>query len=112
MHILLYMSGMLVVILLGSILVLRLLRLFSDWSQRQIMQLLVLIMPLVSLIGLACGLQHVQDHDCALNALAWDSRLDIAILFLVGSNIICALGLCLGRLLLLTRVLKQQEAIA
>jgi len=112
MHILLYMSGMLVVILLGSILVLRLLRLFSDWSQRQIMQLLVLIMPLVSLIGLVGGLQHVRDQDCALNALAWDSRLDIAILFLVGSNIIGALGLGLGRLVLMKRVMKQQEAIA
>ena len=50
MHILLYLSGMLVVILLGSALVLRLLRLFSDWSQRRIMRLLVLITPLVSLI--------------------------------------------------------------
>jgi len=41
---------MLLVILLGSVLVLHLLHLFSDWSQRLVMHLLVLITPLVSLI--------------------------------------------------------------
>src|SRR5260370_32240552 len=99
MHILLYMSGMLVVILLGSILVLRLLRLFSDWSQRQIMQLLVLIMPLVSLSGLAGGLQDGQDPGCALEVLAWVYRLDLPLLFLVGSHILRAPGPGFDRLL-------------
>jgi beta-lactamase regulating signal transducer with metallopeptidase domain len=111
MHILLYMSGMLVVILLGSVLVLHLLRLFSDWSQRQVMQLLVLITPLVSLIVLMGGLQHVLNLDCALNAPAWDYTLDVTVLLLVGSNIVGALGLGLGRLVLMKRVMKQQEVI-
>ena len=111
MHILLYMSGMLVVILLGSVLVLHLLRLFSDWSQRQVMQLLVLITPLVSLIVLIGGLQHVLNLDCALNAPAWDYTLDVTVLLLVGSNIVGALGLGLGRLVLMKRVMKQQEVI-
>ena len=111
MHILLYMSGMLVVILLGSVLVLHLLRLFSDWSQRQVMQLLVLITPLVSLIVLIGGLQHVLNLDCALNAPAWDYTLDVTVLLLVGSNMVGALGLGLGRLVLMKRVMKQQEVI-
>ena len=111
MHILLYMSGMLVVILLGSVLVLHLLRLFSDWSQRKVMQLLVLITPLVSLIVLIGGLQHVLNLDCALNAPAWDYTLDVTVLLLVGSNIVGALGLGLGRLVLMKWVMKQQEVI-
>ncbi len=55
MHTLLYLSGMLLVILLGSVLVLHLLHLFSDWSQRLVMHLLILITPLVSLIVLMGG---------------------------------------------------------
>jgi len=112
MHLLLSMSGMLVVILLGSVLVLRLLCLFRDWSQRQVMQLLVLMTPLVSLIVLIGGLQHVLKPDCALNTLAWDSMLDVAVLLLVGSNMVGALGLGLERLVLMKRVMQQQEAIA
>ena len=111
MHILLYMSGMLVVILLGSVLVLHLLRLFSDWSQRQVMQLLVLITPLVSLIVLIGGLQHVLNQDCTLDTPAWDYTLDVIVLLLVGSNIVGALGLGLGRLVLMKRVMRQQEVI-
>jgi beta-lactamase regulating signal transducer with metallopeptidase domain len=111
MHILLNMSGMFVVILLGSVLVLHLLRLFSDWSQRQVMQLLVLITPLVSLIVLIGGLQHVLNLDCTLNTPAWDYTLDVTVLLLVGSNIVGALGLGLGRLVLTKRVMKQQEVI-
>jgi beta-lactamase regulating signal transducer with metallopeptidase domain len=111
-HILLYLSGMLVVVLLGSALVLRLLRLFSDWSQRRAMQLLVLITPLVSLIVLMGGLQHVLNQGCALDTPAWDAILDLITLLLVGGNIIGALGLGLGRLALMKRVMRQQEVIA
>jgi beta-lactamase regulating signal transducer with metallopeptidase domain len=112
MHILLYVSGMLVVIVLGSVLILCLLRLFSDWSQRQLMQLLVLMTPLVSLIVLLGGLQHVLNADCALNAPTWDYTVDVTVLLLVGSNIVGALGLGLGRLILMKRVMRQQEVIA
>jgi len=110
-QILLYLSGMLLVILLGSVLVLRLLRLFSDWSQRLVMHLLVLITPLVSLIVLMGGVQHVLDQECASNALAWDTTLDITVLLLMGSTLVGALGLGLGRLILMERVMKQQEVI-
>src|SRR6266516_1339545 len=103
---------MLLVILLGSVLVLRLLRLFSDWSQRQLMHLLVLITPLVSLIVLMGGLQHVLDQECVSNASAWDATLDITVLLLVGSTLVGALVLGLGRLVLMKRVMKQQEVIA
>jgi beta-lactamase regulating signal transducer with metallopeptidase domain len=110
MHILLYLSGVLVVVLLGSALVLRLMRLFSNWSQRRIMQLLVLITPLVSLIFLMGGLQHALNQDCALDAPAWDAVLDFAMLLLVGGDMLAALGLGLGRLALMKRVMRQQEA--
>jgi beta-lactamase regulating signal transducer with metallopeptidase domain len=111
-HILLYVSSMLIVILLGSILVLCLLRLFSDWSQRRTMQLLVLITPLVSLIVLMGGFQHVLNQECALNKPAWDVMLDVIVLFLVVGNIVGALGLGLGRLVLMRRVMRQQAVIA
>jgi beta-lactamase regulating signal transducer with metallopeptidase domain len=111
-HTLLYLSGMLLVILLGSVLVLHLLHLFSDWSQRRVMHLLILITPLVSLIVLMGGVQHVLDQECASNALAWDTTLDITVLLLMGSTLVGALGLGLGRLVLMERVMKQQEVIA
>jgi Zn-dependent protease with chaperone function len=111
-HILLYLSGMLIIILLSSVLVLRLLRAFSGWSQRRTMQLLVLITPLVSLIILMGGLQHVLSQDCALDTPAWDATLDVITLFLIGGNIVGALGLGVGRLVLMTQVMKQQGGIA
>jgi beta-lactamase regulating signal transducer with metallopeptidase domain len=111
-HILLYLSGILIVILLGSALVLRLLHLFRDWSQRQAMQWLILITPLVSLIVLLGGLQHVFTQDCAVDMPAWDATLDVVMLLLVGGNIVGALGLGLGRLVLMKRVMRQQEVIA
>jgi Zn-dependent protease with chaperone function len=111
-HILLYLSGMLVFILLSSILVLRLLHLPGDWSQRRAMQLLVLITPLVSLIVLLGGLQHVLNQDCALDTPAWDATLDLIVLLLVVGTIVGALGLGFGRLILMTQVMKQQEVIA
>jgi Zn-dependent protease with chaperone function len=111
-HILLYLSGILFVILLGSVLVLRLLRLFRDWSQRQAMQWLILITPLVSLIVLLGGLQHVFTQDCAVDMPAWDATLDVVTLLLVGGNIVVALGLGVGRLVLMRRVMRQQEVIA
>src|SRR5437667_8547467 len=112
MHILLNMSGTLIGILLGSVLVFRLLRFFSDWSQRQVMQLLVLMTPLVNLIVLLGGLDHVLNPNCALNAPAWEALLDMSILLLVGSSIVGALGLGLGRLMLMKRIMRQQEVIA
>jgi beta-lactamase regulating signal transducer with metallopeptidase domain len=111
-HILLYLSGILIVIVLGSVLVLRLLRLFRDWSQRQAMQWLILITPLVSLIVLLAGLQHVFTQDCAVDMPAWDAALDVVTLLLVGGNIVGALGLGVGRLVLMRRVMSQQEVIA
>jgi beta-lactamase regulating signal transducer with metallopeptidase domain len=112
MHILLYLSGMLLIILLGCILVLRLLHTFRDWSQRRAMQLLVLITPLVSLIILLGGLQHVLNQDCALDPPAWDATVDVITLLLIGGNVVGALGLGVGRLVLMTQVMKRQEVIA
>lgn len=112
MHLLLSQSGMLIVILLGSVFVLRLLRLFSDWSQRRVLQLLVLITPLVSLLIVIGGLQHVWNQDCALNTPDWDATVDIAVLLLVGGTMLGALGLGVGRLVLIKRVMRQQEVIA
>jgi beta-lactamase regulating signal transducer with metallopeptidase domain len=111
-HILLYLLGILFVIVLGSVLVLRLLRLFRDWSQRQAMQWLILITPLVSLIVLLGGLQHVLTQDCAVDMPAWDATVDVVTLLLVGGNIVGALGLGVGRLVLMRRVMRQQEVIA
>ncbi len=67
MHMLLNMSGMLVVTVLGSALVLLLLRYYDDWSQRQGLQLLVLMTPLICLIVLIGGLLHVLNPDCAVD---------------------------------------------
>jgi Zn-dependent protease with chaperone function len=76
------------------------------------MQLLVLITPLVSLIVMLGGLQHVFNQDCALNTPIWDATLNVITLLLVGGNMVGALGLGLGRLVLMKRVMKQQEVIA
>src|SRR5690348_2527365 len=108
MHILLNTSGMLVVTFLGSALVLLLLRFFDDWSQRQGLQLLILVTPLICLIVLIGGLQHVLNPDCAVDGPTWDALMDRTVLLLVGSSLLGALGLGVGRLLLMQRVMGRQ----
>ena len=112
MHILLNMSGMLVFTLLGSALVLQLLRLFDDWSQRLVLQLLVLMTPLICLIVLIGGLQHVLNPDCTVDAPAWDVLVDTTVLLLVGSSLVGALSLGVGRLLLMQRVMQRQAMLS
>jgi Zn-dependent protease with chaperone function len=110
-HILLDLLGLLIAIVLGNALLLRLLRLSREWSQRQILQLLVLMTPLASIIVLLGGIQHTLNPACALNAPAWDDLLDKTTLLLVGSGLMGALGLGVGRLVLMKRVIREQETL-
>jgi beta-lactamase regulating signal transducer with metallopeptidase domain len=112
MHILLNMSAMLVVTLLGSALVLQLMRFFDDWSKRQGLQLLILVTPLICLIVLIGGLQHVLNPDCAVDVPTWDALVDRTVLLLLGSSLVGALGLGVGRLLLMQRVMGQQAVLS
>ncbi len=111
MHTLLDLSGMFVVILLASGLVLRLMQHFDDWSQRRVLQLLVLSMPLMSLIVVLGGLGHVMNRSCLLNVPAWDHRLDVTLLLLMGFFLLGSLGLGVGRFVLLQGVMMHQESI-
>jgi beta-lactamase regulating signal transducer with metallopeptidase domain len=112
MHILLNISGILVITLPSSVLILLLLRFFDDWSQRQGLQLLVLMTPLVCLIVVIGGLQHVLNPGCTVDTPIWDAFVDRTVLLLVGSSLFGALGLGVGRLLLMQRVMGRQALLS
>ena len=111
MHTLLGLSSM-ILVMLGSFLILSMLRHLGDWSRRRDVQSLVLLMPMVSLgLGLV-GLHHFSGRTCLRNAPSWDYMLGMGLPLVMG---LIALGaLCLGilRLVLMTQVLTRRSMLA
>jgi beta-lactamase regulating signal transducer with metallopeptidase domain len=104
-HTVLGFSSLLLVVI-GSLLLLGMLRALPDWSKRRLIQVLVLMMPLLTLgIGMS-GLHHFIGHPCLTTIPFWD--------FLPGvivplGMVIVALGaLVLGglRLLLMRHLVR------
>jgi hypothetical protein len=89
MHIFLDLSNLLLVVLLVSALVLRLLPSFSEWSQRQALQTLVMLLPLVSLVVLVGGLVHVTNVKCIVRVPIRDHWLDILLLLTISLPLRC-----------------------
>jgi len=110
-HTLVTLSGMLGIIYLVNLLVLRLLHRFKDWSQRRLMQLLVLILPLASLVVLTGTVVHVTVPRCILSAPVWDHALDIVVLLLVSCFWLGTLLFGGIRLVLMKRLMQRKESI-
>jgi beta-lactamase regulating signal transducer with metallopeptidase domain len=105
-HTVLGFSSILLVIV-GSILLLGMLRFLSDWTHRRLVQLFVLTMPLVTLgIGIS-GLHHFTGHSCFSALPFWD--LFFGVVVPLGMVIIALGALSLGavRLILMARVMAR-----
>jgi Zn-dependent protease with chaperone function len=94
-------------VMVGSILLLGLLRFLSDWTHRRLVQLFVLSMPLVTLgIGIS-GLHHFDGHSCFSALPFWD--LLLGVVMPLGMVIIALGALSLGaaRLILMGYVMTR-----
>ncbi len=103
MHTVLGFSSILLV-MVGSALLLGVLRFLSNWSQRRLVQSFVLAMPLLTLgIGIS-GLHHFIGPSCCTGIPFWDLLLGVVLP--LGMVIIALGALALGgfRLLLMTQV--------
>ncbi len=109
MHVLLGFFSMLL-IFLGSYLLLRLLRRVNDWSQRRMMQLAVLAMPIV-ILGLGIGgLHHFIGRLCLTGIPFWDILLGVFLPLGMTAVALGAFGLGLVRLVLMRRVVARNSA--
>lgn len=108
MHTLFNISSILLV-LFGSFVTLRTLRSIQAWSQRQLLQLLLLFMPVVPLgFGLLC-LYHLVARLCIGPVPTWDAFLGVllpSVMVLVACGA-CVLGLI--RLFLMHRLVVQMK---
>lgn len=91
MHILFNTGGMLLMVLLGSLLLLRLLSRFLSWETRGMLHLVVLSLPLVSSLPLVGGWVHISTLCCAQSSPYWDHVLDIILLLLLSFIVFGAL---------------------
>lgn len=108
MHTLLALSSLLLV-LFASALALAFLRRVGHWTQRRNLQVLILVVPVVSLtLGLG-GLHHFAGRACFLTAPAWDYALGVASPLLMGLIALLGLGLGVVRLVLLAWVMRRRE---
>jgi beta-lactamase regulating signal transducer with metallopeptidase domain len=106
-HTLLGLSSTLLV-LLGSYLLLGLLRGIGSWSQRRGVQEFVLLVPILSLgLGLG-GLHHFVGRPCLSRAPSWDSLLGVTLPLAMGLVALGAVGLSLLRLMLMGRVVARR----
>lgn len=71
MHTVLFLASLLVVFM-GSVLTLRLQHRFHAWSQRRLIQGVVLTMPLLNLGSGFCELHYVFGNPCFLTSPSWD----------------------------------------
>jgi beta-lactamase regulating signal transducer with metallopeptidase domain len=102
-HTVLGFSNILLVVL-GCALLLGVLRFFSDWSLRRLVQSFILVMPLVTLgIGLS-GLHHFTAHSCFNDTPFWDVLFGVIVPLGMVAIALGASGLGALRLLLMTRV--------
>src|SRR2546427_10076274 len=72
MHILFNAGGILLMVLLGSLLLLRLLSRFLSWETRGMLHLVVLSLPLVISLPLVGGWVHVSTLCCVQSSPYWD----------------------------------------
>jgi beta-lactamase regulating signal transducer with metallopeptidase domain len=94
-----------------GLLILRLLHRFKDWSQRRLMQLLILLLPLASLVVLAGAVVHITILRCISSAPLWDHRLDAIVLLLVSCFWAGTLIFGEIRLVLLKRLMQHKEIL-
>lgn len=111
MHTLVSLSSMLLTIYVVSLLALRLLHRFSDWSQRRLMQLLILVLPLASFVVLAGTAIHVTLLCCIASAPRWDHTLDVLLFLLMSCLWIGTLLFGGVRLVLMKRLMQRRESI-
>ncbi len=111
MHILIDISSLLVIILIGNTLLLRLLPTLGNWSLRQKIHLLVLVMPLVSLVLVVGGVVHVATLYHILSAPRWDYILDFATLLLFCCLLLAAILIGGMRLALMKRLMQHRELV-
>lgn len=109
MHTLVNLASMFGIIYALSLLALRLLHHFNDWSQRRLIQLLVLLLPLASLVVVTGTVVHVTIARCILSAPLWDHTLDMIILLLVSCFWIGTLIFGGIRLALMKRLMQHKE---
>ena len=111
MHILIDMSSLFVVILIGNMLLLRLLPTLGNWSLRQKIHLLVLVIPLVSLVLIAGGVVHVVILYRVLSPSRWDPTLDFVFLLLFSCLLLGAVLMGGMRLVLMKRLMQLRELV-
>lgn len=115
MHIVFDLSGMLLVIVLGSSLMLCILHRLANWSQHRLLQVLVLLMPVMSLVVEIGGAYHVANRCCALPLISWDPpwdhTLDIVTLAVLAAMLLGAGSLGILRAILMRRYLTKMETI-
>src|SRR5437868_4353642 len=106
MHTILGFSTLLLVVV-GSTLLLGALRLLSDWSQRRLVQLFVLAMPLMTLgIGIS-GLHHFIGHSCFTNTPFWDLLIGVVVPLIMLVIALGAVSLGVLRLILMAQVARR-----
>jgi beta-lactamase regulating signal transducer with metallopeptidase domain len=110
-HTVLGFSSILLV-LFGCSLLLILLRSLRDWSQRRVLQLLILTMPLVTLGLSVGGLHHFISRLCLVGIPLWDFLLGVVGPLAMGVISLGAFGLGIIRLVLLNRVMQRRSLVA
>ena len=106
MHVLLTIASIFLIVL-GSSLLLRVLRLMKGWPQRRIVQLCVLIMPsMVFGLGIG-GLHHFLGRICLMGAPLWDIFLGAAVPLAMSIVALGAVGVGVVRLFFMRRVVAR-----
>ncbi len=103
-------------VLLGTIyvadtLLLQLLDRVRDWSQRRLIQLVILALPMVSLLVLTGAIVHVTVTRCILSAPLWDHMVDVLALVLMSCIWVGTLFFGGVRLVLMKRLMQRRESI-
>jgi len=108
MHLWLGLSS-LALTLLGSAVMIQLLHHLGSWKSRRLIQVMVLLVPLLSLAGGISGLHHFSGRPCLVNAPSWDSSLEVVVPVGMGLLALGAFACGLLRLALMTWLVKRKS---
>lgn len=100
MHFLLTLSSLFIVLVVGT-LGLRVLPRVWEWPRRRDLQLLVLAVPIVALAVSVGAMQHFTGRPCFVNAPSWDYRLGGALPMALALAALVAVVLGIGRIALM-----------